>query len=119
MPLRVEQMLRAPFAHPAGHQARHFALRLLHRDARFQPADHGKKVRTTTAGVCRIELERHEQLDLIVAPRRKCKVGWHHTDDGSCFRVDLNLFADDVVCAAETLLPETMRNDRDVWSTIA
>src|ERR1041385_5555497 len=76
-------------------------------------------MRTATAGVSGIELERHEQLDLIVTSGRKCKVGRHHTNHGGCCSVNLNLFADDVTCAAKTLLPEAVRNEGDIWSTLA
>src|SRR5215212_6077513 len=112
-------MLRATLTLPTGHQARHFALRLLDSHTGFQPADHGKKVPTTITGVGRIELERHDELDLLITSRRECKVGGHHTNNGGCCRVDLNLFANDVVCAAKTFLPETMRNDGDCRPTIA
>src|SRR5215216_841607 len=112
-------MLRATLTLPAGHQARHFALRLLDSHTGFQPADHRQKVAATMTGIRRIELERHEELDLIVTSRRKCKVGGHHTDNGGCCRVDLNLFANDVTGSAKAFLPETMRNDGDAWSTVA
>src|SRR5215813_13543242 len=112
-------MPRATLTHPAGHQAGHFALRLIDVHTGFQPADHGKKVRTTIAGVGRIELERQQDLDLIVTSGRECKIGGHHTDDGGCSRVDLNLFANDVTGSAKTFLPEAMRNDGDFRSTIA
>src|SRR5688572_21390902 len=104
MSLRVEQMLRAAFTLPSGHQTRHFALCLLGSHTGSQPADHRQKMGTTTAGVGGIELERHDELDLIVASRRKCKAGRHHTNNDGCVGVDLNLFANDVTCAAKTFL---------------
>src|ERR1041384_1676496 len=112
-------MLRATLTLPAGHQARHLAPRLLGSHTGFQPADHRKIVGSTAARVGRIELERQEDVDLIVASGRKCKVCRHDTNNSGCCRVDLNLFADDVTCAAKTLLPEAVRNDGDTWSTIA
>src|SRR5215213_4636454 len=112
-------MLRATLTFPAGHQARHFALRLLDSHTGLQPADHRQKVATTIARVSRIKLERDEELDLIVTPGRECKARGHHTDNGGGCRVDLNLFANDVTCSAKTLLPETLRNDRDFGSPIA
>src|SRR5687767_430579 len=74
---------------------------------------------TTITRVGRIELERHDEIDLIVAAGRECKVSGHHTNDSGCYRVNLNLFANDVTCAAKTLLPETIGNDGDSWSVIA
>src|SRR5689334_12449599 len=71
------------------------------------------------AWVRRIKLERHEQLDLIVASGRECEARRHDTDDGGRGGVDLNLFADDVTRAAETLMPEAVRNDRDSRSVDA
>src|ERR1041385_4324341 len=59
----------------------------------------------------------NDQVELLVASRRERKIRGHDTDDGGGCRVDLNLFADDVTCAAETLLPESVRNDGDAWST--
>src|ERR1700752_2260342 len=112
-------MLRATFTLPAFHQARHFALRLLGSHTGFQPADHRKKGRTTTAGVGGIELERHEEIDLIVASGRKRKVRGHHTYNGGGGRVDLNLFADNVISPTKTLLPKTVGNDGDTWPTLA
>src|ERR1041384_5608927 len=112
-------MLSATFTLPAGHQARHLALRLFGSHTGFQPADHRKKVRTTTARIGRIELERQEDLDLIVTSGRECKVCGHHTDNSRGCSVDLNLFANDVTCAAKTFLPEAVRNDGDSWSPIA
>src|SRR6185369_5981008 len=76
-------------------------------------------MRTTTARISGIELERQEDVDLIVTSRRKCKVGRHHTNNCGCGSVDLNLFADDVTGSAKTLLPEAVRNDGDFWSTLA
>jgi len=60
-----------------------------------------------------------EELDLLVASRRECKVCGHHTNDRGGCRVDLNLFADDVTCGAKTFLPEAVRDDGDSWPTIA
>src|SRR6185369_2000112 len=103
--LWVEQMLRATFSFPRAHQAEHFALGLCSRHARSQPADYGQEVRTTTAGVRAVKLERNQEFDLIVAAWRECKVRGHYADDCCGCRVDLNLFADDVTCSAKTLLP--------------
>src|SRR6185369_6375830 len=112
-------MLRAILTSPPRHQTCHFALCLLDISTGFQPADHRQEVGTTTTGIGWIELERHEELDLIVASRRERKLRRHHTDHSGCGGVHLNLFADDVTCATETFLPETVRNDRDSWSIIA
>src|SRR5690242_3205953 len=117
--LRVEQVLGAALTLPGSHQARHFALCLFDRHTGFQPADDRQKVGTTAAGIRWIELEWHEEFDLFIAARRESKAGWHHADDCSCLPVDLNLFADDVTCAAEAFLPETVSNDGHAWSTIA
>src|SRR6185436_10571346 len=110
-------MLRATFTLPSGHEARHLALRLLGSHTRPQPTDHRKEVRATIARVGGIELERQQDLDLIIASGRKSKVCGHHTNDCGRCRVDLNLFADNVTCAAKTFLPETVRNNGDSWST--
>src|SRR5688572_9880850 len=64
------------------------------------------------ARVRRIELERHEQLDRIVAPRRKTEIAWHDSDNGGGLRINLNLFADDVAAATEGALPQAMRDER-------
>src|ERR1044071_8744215 len=98
-------MLRATLTLPAGHQARHLTLRLLDSHTRFQPADDRKKVRAPAARVSGIKLERQEDVHLIVASGGECKVWRHHADNSGRRRVDLNLFADDVTCAAKTLLP--------------
>src|SRR6185369_480207 len=112
-------MLRPTLTHPARHQARHLAHRLLGSHTGFQPADHRKKVRAATAWIGGIEFERQQDLNLVVTSGRECKVSRHHADNGRCFRVDLNLFTDNVTGAAKTFLPESMRNDGDVWATIA
>src|SRR5436190_11289139 len=102
---RIEQVLRTTFALPASHQACHFTLCLLDCYTRFQSTDHREEVPTTIPRVCRIELEWKKNFNLIVAPRRKGEVKWHYSDHSGRFRVDQNLFADDVARATESPLP--------------
>src|SRR6266487_4480420 len=112
-------MLRAILTTPSRHQTDHFRSRLIYLDPRLETADYGQEVRAATPGICRVKLEGQEDLHLIVAAGRKCKVRRHHTHDGRRLGVDLNLLADDLMCSAECALPQSMRYQSDIWSTVA
>src|SRR6267142_1669816 len=99
-------MLRAVLDLPTGHQTIHLCSRLLNGYARFKPAHYRKKMRATTAGICRIKLKGQPNFNLIVAAGRKRKVARHHADYGGRLRIDLDLLADDVVFATERALPK-------------
>src|SRR5258705_12796214 len=76
-------------------------------------------MRPPTTGIGRIKLERHQQFDRVVASWRKSKIARHYPHNGRRLRVDLYLLADDVVFATECALPQAIRDQRYIWSTVA
>src|SRR5262245_34844221 len=101
-------MLRAVFRLPTFHQTGKFSPCLINVDARFKATNNRQEVGSTTALVCGIKLKWQQHLNLVVATRRKGKVGRHHTDDGSGLGVDQDLFADDVTGAPKRSLPKAV-----------
>src|SRR5713226_2254443 len=76
-------------------------------------------MRTTTTRIGRIKLERNQQFDRIIASGRKGKIARHHANNGSRLRIDLYLLAYDVAFAAKCALPQAVRDQSYIWSTVA
>jgi len=68
-------MLRAVLTLPTGHQTIHLCSRLLNGNPRFKPAHYRKKMRATTAGICRIKLKGQPHFNLIVAAGLGAAIG--------------------------------------------